>query len=182
MSSPYVWLPDPALVERANVTRLMRRCGYDVDPDDLDGVHAQARAFVRATQDDPAAFWDAALADMRVSWTTPYTTTLDTSRGPEWADWFVGGETNIVLNCIDRHAAGEHADALALIAETEDGEVRTFTFADAAREVARVANTLRACGVTRGDTVACYMPMVAEVVWAMLGTQKIGAIFIPIFS
>lgn len=182
MSSPYVWHPDPALVEQANVTRLMRRCGYDVDPADLAQVHAQARAFVRWTQDDPPAFWDAALDDMGVAWTTPYTTTLDTSRGPAWADWFVGGETNIALNCIDRHAAGARADALALIAEAEDGEVRQFTFAEAAREVARVANALRACGVTRGDTVACYMPMVAEVVWAMLGTQKIGAIFIPIFS
>lgn len=182
MESSYVWSPDRTLIEHANVTQLMRRCGYDVNPDDLAGVARQARAFVRETQSNPAAFWDAALADMGVTWTTPYTTTLDTTRGPAWADWFIGGETNIALNCVDRHATGARSDALALIAETEDGEVRQFTFSEAAREVARVANALRACGVQRGDTVACYMPMVAEVVWAMLGTQKIGAIFIPIFS
>jgi acetyl-CoA synthetase len=68
------------------------------------------------------------------------------------------------------------------VAETEDGDVRSFTFAEVARQVGRVGNALKACGVQPGDTVACYMPMVAEVVFAMLATQKIGAIFIPVFS
>lgn len=182
MPTRYVWRPDATTIDRANVTHLMRRMGVDVDPNDTARVHAQARAFVRRTQDDPPAFWDAALRDMDMAWYTPYTTTMDASRGPAWTDWFVGGETNIALNCVDRHASSERAGALALIAETEDGDVRRFTFAEAAREVNRVANALRSCGVVRGDTVACYMPMVAEVVWAMLATQKIGAIFIPIFS
>lgn len=182
MPTRYVWRPDPATIDRANITQLMRRMGVDVDPDDPARVHAQARAFVKRTQDDPPAFWDAALREMDMAWYTPYTRIMDASRGPAWTDWFVGGATNIALNCVDRHATSDRADALALIAETEDGAVRRFTFAEAAREVNRVANALRACGVGPGDTVACYMPMVAEVVWAMLATQKIGAIFIPIFS
>jgi len=176
-----VWIPDAARIERANITRLMRRLGIDVDASRPDQVYTRAREFVRWTQNDPLAFWDAALRDIDVAWTTPYHTTMDASRGPAWANWFVGGETNIALNCIDRHAT-TRGDDLALIAETEDGSVRTFSFSDAARAVNRVANALRTLGVGRGDTVACYMPMVAEVVWAMLGTQKIGAIFIPIFS
>jgi acetyl-CoA synthetase len=182
MPAPYVWHPDAATIDDANITRLMRRMGVDVDPDDPARVHAQARAFVRRTQDDPPAFWDAALRDMDMAWYTPYTTTMDASRGPAWTDWFIGGETNIALNCVDRHATSDRAGALALIAETEDGDVRRFTFAEMAAQVNRVANALRAAGLAPGDTVACYMPMVAEVVWAMLATQKIGAIFIPIFS
>ena len=116
------------------------------------------------------------------AWYREYETTLDTSRGNAWADWFIGGETNIALNCVDRHVQSERAAELALIAETEDGQVRNYTFAEMAGEVNKVANALKSCGVGKGDTVACYMPMVAEVVFAMLATQKIGAIFIPVFS
>src|SRR5690606_6494299 len=130
-------------------------------------------------------------------WYREYETTLDTSRGNAWADWFIGGETNIALNCVDRHlgsgsvssGTGEtvpdplsRANQPALIAETEDGNVRQFTFAELAVQVNRVANALKSCGIEQGDTVACYMPMAAEVVFAMLATQKIGAIFIPVFS
>ena len=182
MTSPYVWTPDAETIDRANVTRLMRRMGIDVDPSNPARVNAQARAFVRQTQDDPPAFWDEALRDMNMAWYRPYVTTMNASRGNAWADWFVGGETNIVLNCLDRHLVSERAGATALVAETEDGDVRRFTFAEAARHVSQVANALKESGVEPGDTVACYMPMVAETVWAMLATQKVGAIFIPIFS
>ncbi|MDH5641335.1 MAG: AMP-binding protein, partial [Nitrospira sp.] len=165
----YVWQPTPEMIEQANITRLMRALKPEMDP----------RQFVRWSQQNVAEFWDAALKDMEMAWYTPYQTTLDASRGNAWADWFIGGETSIALNCVDRHA---NSDAKALIAETEDGRTREFTFIELAENVGRVANALKQLGVVRGDTVACYMPMVAEVVFAMLATQKIGAIFIPIFS
>ncbi|MCC7508635.1 MAG: AMP-binding protein [Planctomycetes bacterium] len=180
--SEFVWTPSPEVIENANITRLMRRLGIEIDPRRPEQVARHARDFVRRTQDAPAGFWDAALRDMDVAWFKPYDRTLDTSRGNAWADWFIGGETNIALNCVDRHAKGPKASQPALIAETEDGLVGQFTFAELATEVGKVANALKACGVGRGDTVACYMPMVAEVVFAMLATQKIGAIFIPVFS
>lgn len=177
--SEFVWTPSAEVIESANVTRLMRRLGIEVDPRNPQQVAKHARDFVRRTMDAPAGFWDAALRDMDMAWFTPYERTLDTSKGNAWADWFIGGETNIALNCVDRWAASDNP---ALIAETEDGSVRQFTFAEVAQHVGRVANALKACGVGRGDTVACYMPMVAEVVFAMLATQKVGAIFIPVFS
>ncbi|MCA8915784.1 MAG: AMP-binding protein [Planctomycetes bacterium] len=180
--SEFVWTPDAETIENANVTRLMRRLGHEVDPQHPDKVFAQARAFVKQSQEDPAGFWDAALRDMDLDWFKPYETTLDTTRGNAWADWFIGGETNIALNCVDRHVKSERAAQTALIAETEDGSVREFTFAEMAGEVGKVANALKSCGVGKGDTVACFMPMVAEVVFAMLATQKLGAIFIPVFS
>jgi acetyl-CoA synthetase len=177
--SEYVWEPGPELIEHANITRLMRRLGYEVDPGNVQQVSNEARSFVKRTQQDIEGFWDAALRDMDMAWFKPYETTYDNSRGNARADWFIGGETNIALNCVDRWAK---LPDTALIAETEDGQVREFSFAELAENVGRVANALKECGVGKGDTVACYMPMVAEVVFAMLATQKIGAIFIPIFS
>lgn len=198
----YVWKPTAGLIEQANITRLMRKLGHELTGDPANAL-AEARKFVTRTQKDPAWFWDEALKDLDFRWFRPYARTLDTSKGNAWADWFVGGETNIALNCIDkwvrqRPFSGDtarispelaatdpdplHAARTALIAETEDGHVRRFTFGDVAVQVNRVANALKQLGVKRGDCVACYMPMVAEVVFAMLATQKIGAVFIPIFS
>lgn len=180
--SEYVWKPDADTIENANITRLMRRLQFEIDPNHTDDVYRHARDFVKRTQDDPAGFWDAALRDMEFAWYKEYETTLDTTEGNAWADWFKGGETNIALNCVDRHQGSERASQVALIAETEDGGVREFTFTQLGEQVNKVANALKQCGVERGDTVACYMPMVAEVVFAMLATQKLGAIFIPVFS
>jgi acetyl-CoA synthetase len=178
----YVWTPSPSYIEGANVTRLMRKLGFAVDAHDPQLTARSARAFVDRSCTDIEWFWQNALEDMGMPWSRPYERLLDTSRGNAWADWFVGGETNIAAACVDRHARGASAGKTALIAETEDGSVRRFTFAELGAEVARLASALQALGVGRGDRVACYLPMVAEVVFAMLATQKIGAIFIPIFS
>jgi acetyl-CoA synthetase len=180
MSEP-IWKPRPERIAQANVTRLMRKLGYDVDPNDADAVTRQARDFVQRTSQNIEWFWEAALADMGVRWQRPYDRLLDTSKGNAWADWFIGGQINITDNCVDRHAA-TRGSAPALIAETEDGQVRRFSYAELADQVGRLAAVLQDLGVEPGDRVACYMPMVAEVVFAMLATQKIGAVFMPIFS
>jgi acetyl-CoA synthetase len=177
-----VWRPSPAAIERAHVTRLMRKLGYVVDAHDADDVERKARAFVQRTGDDPEWFWSAALADMNLAWEVPYTRLLDVSHGPAHADWFLGARVNLVDNCLDRHARGAFAHKTALIAETEDGQVRRYDYATLDRETCRMANALSALGVGQGDRVASYLPMIAEVVIAMLATQKLGAVFIPIFS
>ena len=182
LSSDVVWRPTSQQIEEANVTRLMRSLGYAVKAADGAATERAVRDFVARTQQDIEWFWDAALRDMKLLWTRPYSRLLDTSRGHAWADWFVDGETNIALNCVDRHVAGPLANKTALIAEAEDGNTRCFTYAELNTQVCRLASALKTLGVGRGDRVACYMPMVAEVVFAMLATQKIGAVFIPIFS
>ncbi len=178
----YVWQPEASRIEAANITRFARAHGVQIDATDPTATEMAMRGFVRRSQTDIEWFWDAALRDMGIEWYRDYDRVLDTSRGNAWADWFIGGQTNIALNCVDRHATGARASKTALIAETEDGSSRQFTFAEMGEEVGRVANALRSLGVERGDTVACYMPMVAEVVFVMLATQKVGAIFVPIFS
>jgi acetyl-CoA synthetase len=177
-----VWRPSPDVIERAHIIRLMRSLGYPIDAQDPSAVERSVRAFVEQSGRDIEWFWDAALRDMGMHWDVPYHTLLDTSRGNAWAEWFMGGHTNIVSNCLDRHTSGPMAQKQALIAETEDGTVRSFSFAELDREVCRLANAIASLGVRSGDRVACYMPMLAEVVFAMLATQKLGAIFIPIFS
>jgi acetyl-CoA synthetase len=177
-----VWAPTPDFIEQANVTRLMRTLGYRVDPSDPVQVQEATRSFIERSQRDIQWFWDAALRDMNMAWDKPYATLLDVTRGNAYADWFVGAETNIVTNCVDRHAHGPNAGKAALISESEDGAVKRWTFADLDRDVCALSNAMAQLGVTRGDRVACYMPMVGEVVIALLATQKLGAIFIPIFS
>jgi acetyl-CoA synthetase len=180
--SEYVWTPSAELIEDANVTRLMRTLGYEVDPYDLAATTRAARAFVERSCTDIEWFWAAALADMNMFWHRPYERVLDRSLGNAAASWFLGGETNIAAACLDRHAEGPLASKTALIAETEGGEVRRYTFAELAVEVGSLARALSLLGVKPGDRVACYLPMIAEVVAVMLAVQKIGGVFIPIFS
>ncbi|HTU59419.1 MAG TPA: acetyl-coenzyme A synthetase N-terminal domain-containing protein, partial [Polyangiales bacterium] len=123
-----LWVPTAEWIENANVTRLMRKLGYRVDASKPDEVERTTREFVARTSREIRWFWDAALQDMDMLWAEPYRELLDTSRGNAYADWFIGGKTNIVSNCVDRHARGPNAQKLALIAESEDGTVQRWTF------------------------------------------------------
>ena len=169
--SDFVWQPSPELVDSANITRFMRKHAIE-----------NARALVERSTREQEWFWDAVVEDLGIEFAKPYTAVRDTSRGIPWTEWYVGGKLNIAANCLDRHASGERADELALISEHEDGTVVSLTYNELAAEVDRCAAALDASGIRKGDRVAAYMPMTAEVVIQLLATLKIGAIFIPIFS
>ncbi|HET6334973.1 MAG TPA: AMP-binding protein [Polyangiales bacterium] len=177
-----VWSPSAEWIERAHVTRLMRSLGFEVDVNGGAAHERSVREFVKRSADDIEWFWNAALRDLGLLWDAPYHTLLDLSRGPAYADWFLGGKLNIVRNCLDRHARSELADQPALISETEDGLVKRWTFAELEREVSRMADALRRLGVQPGERIASYMPMIGEVAIAMFAAHKIGAVFVPIFS
>ena len=104
--------------------------------------------------------------------------------GPQFTDWYPGGELNIAHNVVDRHAAAdeERRNKVACIWEGEDGEIREVTFHELHRRANQVANALEARGIGTGDTVGLYMPMVPEVIAILYGCFKIGAIAVPIFS
>jgi len=167
----FIWEPTPDHIESANVTRLMRKHG-------IDDFHA----LVKRSQDDIEWYWNAAIEDLGIDFSTPYEQLLDTSEGIAFAKWFVGGRINLVYNTVDRHAASATAARPALIWEGEDGETRTITYRELAVEVNKVANGLAELGVGLGDTVGVYMPMVPEAVIAAYACAKIGAIYLPIFS
>lgn len=173
-----IWSPSTDVIERSQLARWMEVLGRPLDPQQPEVTVSQ---LIEWSHNEPEAFWDALMKDLGVVWSTPYEQVLDLSKGPEWADWFVGGRTNLALNCVDLPAT-ENPDRLALIGEEEDGTVRRWTFAEVADEVDRWAAALRHRGIQPGDRVGCLMPMVAEVAIAMLATMKVGAVFIPIFS
>ncbi len=137
------------------------------------------KSFHRRSIEDRAGFWaeQAALID----WHKPFTQVLDDSRLP-FARWFVGGETNLCHNAIDRHLATQ-ADKPALIfVSTETDEERVYTFAQLHREVQRMTATMQSLGVRRGDRVLIYLPMIPEAVFAMYACARMGAIHSVVFG
>jgi len=135
--------------------------------------------FHRRSLEDRDAFWSeqAALID----WHTPFTQVCDYSR-PPFANWFVGGTTNLCHNAVDRHLA-KRADQNALIfVSTETGAERCYSFRELHAEVQRMAATLLSLGVKKGDRVLVYMPMIPEAAFAMLACTRIGALHSVVFG
>jgi propionyl-CoA synthetase len=137
------------------------------------------REFHRRSIADREGFWsdEAKL----VHWQKPFSKVLDYSR-PPFAKWFVGGETNLCHNAVDRHLA-RRADQAALVwISTEVDQTRSFTFSELFDEVNRTAAMMQSLGVKRGDRVIVYMPMIAESVFAILACARIGAIHSVVFG
>src|SRR5882724_6061 len=128
---------------------------------------------------DRAGFWTE--QSQLIHWQTPARQALDYSR-PPFARWFIGGTTNLCHNAVDRHLP-TRADQSALIyVSTETDTTKTYTFSQLYREVNRLAGILLALGVTRGDRVLIYMPMIPEAAFAMLACVRIGAIHSVVFG
>ncbi|MDN3060443.1 propionyl-CoA synthetase [Streptomyces sp. SRF1] len=130
--------------------------------------------------EDAEGFWlDAAAA---IDWTRPPTRALDDSRAPLMR-WFPDGELNTSYNALDRHVEAGRGGRTALIHDSPvTGTVRRFSYAELRDEVARFAGGLRSLGVSKGDRVVVYMPMVPEAVIAMLACARIGAVHSVVFG
>lgn len=148
---------------------------------------AQARIPDRATFDsliqaahkDFEGFWGAQARE-EITWHKPFTTILDSTDAPHYR-WFSDGTLNISFNCLDRHLE-DKADKTAIIFEGEPGDVATLTYRQLHQRVCRFANVLRAEGVTAGDRIVIYLPMVPEAVIAMQACARIGAIHSVVFG
>ena len=125
-----------------------------------------------AAELDPDAFW--AEEARTLHWDRPFTTVLDDSNPPFYR-WFGDGTLNVSYNCVDRHVVAGHGNRVAFHWAGEEGEQRAITYADLHRDVQRLANALKALGVGKGDVVGIYLPMIPEVVVAMLACARIGA-------
>ena len=133
----------------------------------------------RRSIEQPEAFWgEEAKA---IHWHVPPQQVLDYSN-PPFRRWFVGGQTNLCYNAVDRHLA-ERGDQLALVAvSTETDVTRELTYRDLYREVNAFAAVLKKLDVGRGDRVVIYMPNMAEAVFAMLACARIGAVHSVVFG
>ncbi len=129
--------------------------------------------------DDLEGFWDE-IARENLHWFSPYDKVLKWDE--PFAQWFVGGKTNASYNCLDRHLGTPREEKTAIIWEGEPGDQRTLTYRQLHEEVCRFANVLKQQGITQGDVVSIYMPMVPELVIAMLACARIGAVHSVIFA
>jgi acetyl-CoA synthetase len=121
---------------------------------------------------DPNAFW--AEQARRLHWDDPFTTVLDDSN-PPFYKWFTDGKLNVSYNCLDRHVEADRGHRIAFHWAGEEGEERAVTYAELLDDVQRLANALKQLGVRKGDIVGIYLPMIPEVVVAMLACARIGA-------
>jgi acetyl-CoA synthetase len=170
--SDYTWHPTDDYVENANVTRLARANGLS----GLGELRARSVADVRW-------YWDAVVRDLGLPFQSPYHEVLDTSRGIEHPDWFVGGRANVVDACLQRWLADPAAaDRVAVTHEAEDGTVRSLSYRELAADVERAAAGLRELGVGKGDAVALFLPMIPEAVVSVYAVARLGAVLVPLFS
>jgi acetyl-CoA synthetase len=128
---------------------------------------------------DPEGWW-ASWAE-KLEWSQPWTQVLDWSQ-PPFAKWFVGGELNASVNCLDRHVEAGNGDRVAFYWEGEDASRREVTYSELLDSTQRFANVLRGLGIGKGDVVGIYLPMLPETVAAMLACARIGAIHNVVFG
>ncbi|GMV22755.1 MAG: acetate--CoA ligase [Vicinamibacterales bacterium] len=135
------------------------------------GIYARA-------DEDPVAFWEDWARQLE--WMRPWTQALDWQ--PPHAKWFVGGQLNASVNCLDRHVRTARRNTAAIVWEGEPGDRRTLTYFDLYRQVCQFANVLKQLGVGKGDRVALYLPLIPELAIAMLACARIGAVHSVVFG
>ena len=128
---------------------------------------------------DYEAFW-ARQASELVEWSRPWDTICEWNL--PFSKWFVGGQTNVSYNCLDRHVLAGKGDKVAFHFEGEPGDTRTVTYAQLLDEVQKFANVLKGLGVAKGDRVNIYLPMIPEAAVAMLACARIGAAHSVVFG
>jgi acetyl-CoA synthetase len=153
------FLPPASFADRAQVT----------DP----AVHEQAAGA-------PEAWW-AVQARTRLHWSRPFSSVLDDGNPPFYT-WFADGTINASYNCLDRHVLAGRGDQVAFHWRGEEGEERDLTYGELLGDVQRLANALKEQGVKKGDVVGIYLPMIPEVVVAMLACARIGAPHTVVFG
>ncbi|QSB45233.1 acetate--CoA ligase [Tsuneonella flava] len=143
---------------------------------------ADYQAMYARSVDDPDGFWAEQAA--RLDWVKAPTKISGWSFDPVDIKWFEDGVLNICHNAVDRHVDAGHGDRTALIFEPDspDSPVRTITYAELQRDVAKMANTFKKLGIAKGDRVTIYMPMIPEGAMAMLACARIGAIHSVVFG
>jgi acetyl-CoA synthetase len=170
-SSDLQWIPTKEVIASTRETEFLKANNL-----------ANFEEMAEWSRTHPGAFWDAVIKFGDLRFFEPYHTILDTSEGIEWARWCIGGKTNLVLNCIDKHRGTAAYDRTFLIWVGEDGSEREFTYRQFDEEMSRFASSLKGLGVGHGDVVALYMPLVPEALMAYFATVKIGGVVMPLFS
>ena len=171
MSKEIIWQPSKEQIENSKLTKFIQHCklkNYD---------ELEKKSF-----SDPGWLWDNVIKFSDLKFYKPYSKILDESKGTPWTKWCVGGKTNIVLNCIDRHKDKEFFNNTFIFAEREDGKESSITYEEFDKQISKVGNTLKINGFKKGDVIALYMPQFIETYIAYFAILKIGCVVLPLFS
>ncbi|MFE4194316.1 acetate--CoA ligase [Paenarthrobacter sp. NPDC056912] len=159
--------PTDSAVHGADFSERARHSGFDENGSAVGFWEQQARRLHWAEPWHTAHSW------------TP--TDVEAGRGPD-IRWFDGGKLNVAYNCVDRHVLAGRGDKVALYFEGEPGDRRAISYAELQREVSKAANALLSLGITKGDRVVIYLPVIPETVIVTLAVARIGAIHSLVFG
>ena len=151
---------------------------FDPSPEFVKKAIVRDRSLYEEAAKDPVAYWEREARELE--WFEPWKKSMNWD--PPHVRWFEGGKINITHNCLDRHLNGPRRNKAALIWEAESGKRKTYTYGQLDREVRQFGNVLKDLGVSKGDRVAIYMPMLPEAAIAMLACARIGAIHNVVFG
>ena len=154
--------PDPQFVEQAKIA----------------GMDAY-KALYQKSIDNPTEFWSDIAKELH--WFQPWDTVLDESNAPFY-QWYRNAKTNISYNCLDRQIESGKGDKVAFYWEGEPGDKKAYTYKELLDEVCQFSNVLKSFGVNKGDRIAIYLPMIPELVFAVLACARIGAVHSVIFA
>jgi acetyl-CoA synthetase len=163
-----VFTPSSDLVRNANITAYMKSKGFDNYED-----------FYKWSLENRFEHWDDMAKELH--WFEPWQKTFEWTNKP-FFKWFVGGKFNAAYNCLDRHMQTPTRTKVAYYWEGDDGSTRTITYEDLYVMTNRVARVLQNLGVKKGDRVAIYMPMIPELVAAVLACARLGAPHMVVFG
>jgi acetyl-CoA synthetase len=168
-SPEYVWQPSPEMILESNITAFMQSLSVA----DYDGL-------IELASQDCEKFWSAIMTFL--DFHEPYSQLLDVSRGIPFAKWCVGGKTNIVLNCLDRHRGTPIWTQEVLAWQGESGKVVRWTYSTLSAEVSRLAHSLLKLGLKQGDVVGLFLPTIPQAISSYLACAKVGLVALPLFS
>jgi acetyl-CoA synthetase len=165
------WHPGPAQRESSGIVRLMRALGVSTYED-----------LLALSNTEPAQYWDVVMKYCEIAWDTPPQGYIDTSAGPEFPCWFPGGRLNWVNTVLAWSRKPQTAARAAVVAEREDGQVKSLTYAELETAVREFAAGLAKLGVARGDRVGLLTENGIEATVSLLAIAYLGAIVVPLFS
>ncbi|MBQ0723853.1 MAG: AMP-binding protein [Cycloclasticus sp.] len=166
-----VWQPTKERLANSQIQKFINAAGV-ADYDEL----------LTKSDQDPEWFWNTAIKFLDIKFYQPYDKVLDQSKGIEWAEWCLGGKTNLVLNCLDKHKDTDIWNKPFIYHETEAGKKSSLSYAELDQKVCQLTEGMRSLGLGKGDAVGLYMPMIPEVAVAFLAIIKMGGVVIPLFS
>lgn len=168
-SSEVVWRPSKGVYETSNLRAFLKASGCH-DFDDL----------LSRSNQETNWFWPRVFSFAHTKFEKPFEQICDVSKGIAHANWCVGAKMNFTTECIERHS--KQLETTAITCSYESGEIRHVSRAELFEEIAKLAGALRELGVSKGDRVAVYMPMIPEVAIGFMAVARLGAITVPLFS